>query len=115
MPNQDYPGVCLACVDEECKVTPPDISIARERVRKLPEGYTLTMVRSLQWAFPDKFSSLEEAYMAIDAMKAVIVNVLKIHGIVDLEGIGEWRTEPDNGRKKIVFTPERALLDGVNE
>jgi len=68
-----------------------------------------------RWAFPDKFESEEDAYMVFDAMKAVIANGLKNKDVVDLEGLGEFRVEPGQGIAKVVFTPERVLIDTVNE
>lgn len=73
MPNMDYPGVCLACTDEQYFLSVPDMDAARERVHMQPEGFTKTLIRSLKDAFPDKFDSEEEAYLVFDALKAVIV------------------------------------------
>lgn len=116
MANQDFPGVCFAgCQDKDCKVTPMDTDAAKERVKKLPEGYTKTLVKSLAYAFPDKLSDESEAYMVFDAMKAVITNALKNSDIVVLEGLGEFRVDPDSGRKHVVFTPTIELENAVNE
>lgn len=116
MANQDFPGVCFAgCQDKDCNVTPMDTDSAKERVKKLPEGYTKTLVKSLAYAFPDKLSDESDAYMVFDAMKAVITNVLKNGDVIELEGLGEFRVDPDDGRKHVVFTPTRALEDAVNE
>jgi nucleoid DNA-binding protein len=113
MVNFDYPDVCLSEADEQCTITPPDLSVLRERVHKLPEGFTKTMVRSLTMAFPDKFSSEEEAYMVFDAMKAVIGTGLANGRQVHLEGLGEFRTEKQGTRRTIVFTPEASLEKAV--
>ncbi len=116
MPNQDFPGVCFACCqDKDCNITPMDTDISVERVKALPEGYTKTLVKSLTHAFPDKFNDESEAYMVFDALKAVIANVLKNGDVMDLEGLGEFRVEPRDGRKHVIFTPERVLEDTVNE
>jgi nucleoid DNA-binding protein len=115
MVNVDLSGFCFSCADEECNITPPDLDVARERVHSMPEGSTLTMLRAIQAAFPDKFSDTAEAYMIFDAMKAIIALKLKNRDVVNLEGIGEFKTEPENGRKKVIFTPERVLLNTVNE
>jgi len=115
MVNIDFPDVCISTADENCQVTPPDLEAARERLHKLPEGYTKTLVMALKWAFPDKLQSEEEAYMVFDAMKAVIANGLKNKDLVHLEGLGEFRVEPREGVNQVVFTPERTLIDAVTE
>ena len=109
MVNFDFPDVCLTESDEKCTLTPPDLSAARERVHKLPEGFTKTMVRSLQAAFPDKFSSDEEAYMVFDSMKAVIATGLANGNTVHLEGLGEFKTQKQGQRKRVVFEAEECL------
>ncbi|MCF8105295.1 MAG: hypothetical protein K9K64_07430 [Desulfohalobiaceae bacterium] len=115
MTNIDSPEFCLSKADERCQLTPPDLEATRERLSKVPEGYTKTLVKALKWAFPDKFKSEEDAYMVFDAMKAVIANGLKNKDLVGLEGLGEFRVEPGPGVQQVVFTPERVLIDTVNE
>ncbi len=109
MTNFDFPDVCLSESTDECKITPPDLSAARERVHKIPEGFTKTMLQSLQMAFPDKFSNEEEAYMVFDAMKAVIATGLANGNKVHLDGLGEFSVQSDGGRKRVGFTPEECL------
>ncbi|MFW6236061.1 MAG: hypothetical protein ACOC24_04680 [Desulfovibrionales bacterium] len=111
MVNLDYPGVCMACVDERCEVTPPDLNLSRERVHSLAEGFDLTLVHALKDTFSDKFSSPEEAYQVYDAMKAIIVNGLKIHSAVDLEGIGMFKSVRRDGPLTIDFEPDPKLTD----
>jgi nucleoid DNA-binding protein len=113
MVNFDYPDVCLSGADEQCQLTPPDLDVLRERVHKLPEGFTKTMVRSLVMAFPDKFKSDEEAYMVYDAMKAVIGSGLANGRKVHLEGLGEFSTEKEAGKARVVFSPEASLNQAV--
>lgn len=113
MVNIDYPDVCLSEADGQCQITPPDLSVVRERVHKLPEGFTKTMVRSLKTAFPDKLDSEEEAYMIFDAMKAIIVTGMTTGRTVHLEGFGEFKIEKEDGKKKVVFVPEASLNKAV--
>ncbi|TVQ99723.1 MAG: hypothetical protein EA399_06200 [Desulfovibrionales bacterium] len=113
MTNFDYPDVCLSEADGQCKITPPDLDVLRERVHGLPEGFTKTMVRSLQAAFPDKLTAEEDAYMVYDAMKAVIGTTLANGSKAHLDGFGEFATVTEGGTKKVVFTPEAALNKAV--
>jgi nucleoid DNA-binding protein len=113
MVNFDYPDVCLSEANEQCTITPPDLEVTRERVHKLPEGFTKTLIQSLRMAFPDKFDSDEDAYMVFDAMKAVIGTGLANGRKVHLEGLGEFRTEKQDGKKTVVFVPEAALEQAV--
>ncbi|WP_045219970.1 hypothetical protein [Desulfonatronum thioautotrophicum] len=113
MTNFDYPDVCLSEADGQCKITPPDLDVLRERVHGLPEGFTKTMVRSLQAAFPDKLTTEEDAYMVYDAMKAVIGTTLANGSKAHLDGFGEFTTVTEGGTKKVVFTPEAALNKAV--
>lgn len=109
MTNFDFPDVCLSESTDECVLTPPDLSLARERVHKLPEGFTKTMIQSLRMAFPDKFSNDEEAYMIFDAMKAVIATGLANGNKVHLEGLGEFAAKTEGGKKRVAFTAEECL------
>ncbi|MCF8106151.1 MAG: HU family DNA-binding protein [Desulfohalobiaceae bacterium] len=109
MTNYDFPDVCLSQTDEECTLTPPDLSLARERVHKLPEGFTKTMIKSLRMAFPDKFKDDEDAYMVFDAMKAIIAMRLANGNAVHLEGFGEFKTQQQGNTKRVVFNPEECL------
>lgn len=98
---------------EQCSLTRPDLSALRERVHKLPKGFTKTLARSLSMAFPDTLSSEVEAYMVSDAMKAVIGTGLANGRKVHLEGLGEFRTETQGGRRTVAFTPEASLEKAV--
>ena len=111
MVNLDYPGVCLSCVDERCHVTPPDLSLARERVHGLTEGFALEVVNTLKDTFPDKFNTPEEAYQILDTLKAMLVNGLKIHTAVDLQGIGTFRAVQQDGGYTIAFDADPKLTD----
>jgi len=113
MTNFDYPDVCLSEADGSCKITPPDLDVLRERVHGLPEGFTKTMVRSLQMAFPDKFASEEDAYMVYDAMKAVIGTTLANGSKAHLDGFGEFFVTSEGGSKTIAFSPEASLKKAV--
>lgn len=109
MTNYDFPDVCLSESTDQCELTPPDLATTRERVHKLPEGFTKTMIQSLKMAFPDKFSSDEEAYMVYDAMKAVIATGLANGNAVHLDGFGEFKAQSDGGKKRVMFTAEECL------
>ena len=110
MTNYDFPDVCLSQTDEECNLTPPDLSLARERVHKLPaEGFTKTMIKNLRMAFPEKFKSNEEDYMVFDGIKGILAMRLANGDKADLEGLGEFSTQKTNGGKRVVFTPEECL------
>jgi nucleoid DNA-binding protein len=116
MVNLDYPGVCLSCVDERCHITPPDLSLSRERVHGLTTGYALEVVKTLKDTFPDKFSTLEEAYQVLDALKAMLVNGLKIHTAVDIEGIGTFRAVPGGkAGYSVAFDADPRLTDHYHE
>ena len=110
MPNLDFPDICLSITTPACDITPADLSVARERVHNLPEGYTKTLVRNMKMAFPDKFQTEEEAYLVFDAVKSVIATGLHNGDAVDLEGLGVFRKEKDeSGRPKVVFYPNEKL------
>ena len=112
MPNQDYPGVCMACTSEECKVVAPDVSAYVERVRDNPlTGYTVNLVNNLKFAMPDKFTNDVDAYMAVDVFKAVIAMGLKNKEAVDIHGLGTFQLEGG----KVTFTPDPVLEPAVNE
>jgi nucleoid DNA-binding protein len=58
----------------------------------------------------------DDAAEVVNVFTAVIVNALKNRDTVYLEGIGEWRSEMQSpGRKKVIFTPDPVLIEGVNE
>jgi len=109
------PEICFSTADEYCRVTPPGWEQVKERASRLPDGYSKTMVLELQRAYPDKFGTIEEAYMVFDVIKAVIANGLKNMDVVDIEGLGEMRVEPgEGGTRTVVFTPQPALVAEVN-
>jgi len=110
MPNLDFPEVCFAVSDNECRITPPDLETVRERVHQLPTGYTKVLVKNMQMAFPDKLKSDEDAYLVFDAVKSVIATGLHNGDAVDLEGLGVFRKEEDeSGKPKAVFYPNEKL------
>ena len=111
MTNIDIQEVCFSGIDNNCSITPPDIEVMRERVHKLPSGYTKTLVNSLKDAFPDKFKTEEEAYMIFDALKAVIARGINNGDSVDLEGLGVFKREQEGGKSKVAFYPQAALTD----
>lgn len=116
MVNMDYPGVCMSCTTPECKVEAPDIAAVVKRLKDDPlTGYTLNLVNNLTTAMPDKFKNREEAYLAVDVMKAVIAMGLKNRDHVDIHGLGEFRVEGEKGRRKVVFVVDPALTAAVNE
>lgn len=110
MPNMDFPEICFAVSDTDCRITPPDLETVRERVHNLPTGYTKVLVKNMRMAFPDKFKSDEEAYLVFDAVKSVIATGLHNGDAVDLEGLGVFRKEKDeSGKPKAVFYPNEKL------
>lgn len=117
MPNLDYPGtgLCSSCVDDECVIVPTGYTASREVMTRMPEGYTLTLIKDIMYAFPDKFESIEEATMLFNVMKTVIVNGLKNGDSVHLEGLGTFNTEGFGKNRMLKFKPERVLCDAVNE
>lgn len=115
MVNMDFPGVCMACVDEQCNVESADVDAARKRIHEHPlSGYTKTIVKNLQSTFPEKFSTEEEAYLTLDVMKAVIAMGLNNRDTVDIEGLGRFATREEGGKKKVVFMPEGELTEAIN-
>ena len=116
MANQDYPGVCMACTTDECEVVAPDVSSVRERVLYEPiTGYTKNVINNLTFAMPDIFKNVEDAYMAFDAIKAVIAMGLKNRDNVDLHGLGHFRVEKQDGKNVVTFEPDPALNTVVGE
>ena len=111
MTNIDIQEVCFSGIANDCSITPPDIATIRERVHKLPAGYTKTLVNSLKDAFPDKFQNEEDAYMVFDALKAVIARGIQNGDSVDLEGLGVFKREKEGGKSKVAFYPQDALTD----
>lgn len=117
MPNMDYPGtgLCSSCGTAECVHMPMDYTSGHEMLTRDAEGYTLTLIRDIMYAFPDKFETMEEAAMLFDVMKSVIVNGLKNGDTVSLEGLGTFRTIGSGRDRSIEFTPERVLCDAIHE
>jgi hypothetical protein len=113
MPNQDYPGACLSCGTEDCKIIPADIATVRERIHEMvPEdGFTKFIVNNLKTAMSDKFADDAEAYLALDVVKAAIINGLKNKNVVDIKGLGAFNVHDKN----VVFTPEAVLVGTVTE
>lgn len=117
MPNIDYPGsgLCSSCTSSECFEMPYDYTSSRGVLTRESSGYTLTLIKDIMYAFPDKFETMEEAAMLLDVMKTVIVNGLKNGDTVSLEGLGTFRTSGSGRDRTIDFTPERVLCDAVHE
>lgn len=116
MANQDYPGVCMACTTDECEVVAPDVSAVRERILYEPiTGYTKNVINNLTFAMPDLFKNVEDAYMAFDAIKAVIAMGLKNRDTVDLHGLGTFKVEKQGGQNVVVFEPDKALNATASE
>ncbi|MFP4316017.1 MAG: HU family DNA-binding protein [Desulfovibrionales bacterium] len=76
---------------------------------------TKTFTRALQDGLPNTFKDEQEAQRAVDVMFSVIPKGLKNGDIVELQGVGEFRTEPEGGKKRVVFAADRRLMDTVNE
>jgi hypothetical protein len=57
----------------------------------------------------------EDAEEIVTIVGSVITNAMKNQDTAYLEGIGEWRSEMDGGKKKVIFTPDRMLIDAANE
>ncbi|MFW5791146.1 MAG: HU family DNA-binding protein [Desulfohalobiaceae bacterium] len=76
---------------------------------------TQTFVNALKDEEPKLFTSEDDARRVVKEVFAVIARALKNREVVSMEGIGELRTEPDNGRKRVVFAVDPKLLQGVNE
>lgn len=111
MPNQDYPGVCMACSTDECKIVAPDLDVVRKRVRDNPlTDYTLNVVNNMTTAMPDKFKDNDEAYMAFDVVKAVIAMGLKNKETVAFHGIGTFKNEGG----KVTFVPDPILEAAIS-
>jgi nucleoid DNA-binding protein len=73
-----------------------------------------TFIRALQERLPQWFTTDEEAELAVEAIFSVIPGGLKKGDTVEIQGVGEFRTEPEAGRKRIVFAADRRLMDTVN-
>lgn len=115
MAESKYSSVCLSEVDEQQRVNPANRQPVQERLENMPEGYTKAIISGLKMAFPDKLGTDEEAYLAFDVMKAMIFNGLRNGDVVDVEGLGELRVEPRDGKKQVVYTPDPNLIVAVNE
>ncbi|EMG39030.1 hypothetical protein PCS_00672 [Desulfocurvibacter africanus PCS] len=116
MVNMDYPGVCLACTDENCNVEYADVDAARARVHETPlTGYTKTIVKNLQSTFPEKFPTEEDAYLTLDVMKAIIAMGLNNDDSVDIQGLGTFKTKQEGGHKVVTFSPETALVEAISK
>ena len=116
MANQDYPGVCMACTTDECEVVAPDVAAVRERVLYEPiTGYTKNIINNLTTAMPDIFKNVEDAYMAFDAVKAVIAMGLKNRDNVVLHGLGKFRVDKQDEKNVVTFEPDQALNAIVGE
>ncbi|EPR43962.1 hypothetical protein dsx2_2001 [Desulfovibrio sp. X2] len=76
---------------------------------------TKTFANALRDTMPQCLASMDDAEKVMTVMSTVITNALKNQDTVYFEGIGEWRSELADGRKKVIFTPDRILMDAVNE
>lgn len=76
---------------------------------------TDTFVNALRGSLAECIKTKEEGAEVMTIIGSVIVNALKNMDTVYLQGIGEWRTEPDKGKKKVIFTPDPVLIETVNE
>lgn len=75
-----------------------------------------TFVNVLKGAMPQCIKTDEDAAEVITIVGSVITNAMKNRDTAYLEGIGEWRSESDGGgKKKVIFTPDRMLIDAANE
>lgn len=74
-----------------------------------------TFVNGLKNALPQCIRTDEEASEVITIVGTVITNALKNRDSARLDGIGEWRSELEGGRKKVIFTPDRVLIEAANE
>jgi len=72
-------------------------------------------VNALKGSLPQCIKTNEDGLEVLTIMGAVVVNALKNRDSVYLQGIGEWRSELDKGKKKVIFTPDRVLIEAINE
>lgn len=73
-----------------------------------------TYANALKDMWPNQLSDAD-AEKAASTVFGVISRGLKNGDVVEMEGVGEFRTEPEGDRKKVIFTPSTSLLDRVNE
>jgi len=74
-----------------------------------------TFVSMLKSAMPHCIKTEDDATQVITIIGSVITNAIKNKDTVYLEGIGEWRSETSAGKKSVIFTPDRMLIDAANE
>ena len=75
-----------------------------------------TFTNVLKGAMPHCIKTDEDAAEIITIVGTVITNAVKNKDTAYLEGIGEWRSESDgSGKKAIIFTPDRKLIEAANE
>ncbi len=74
-----------------------------------------SFARQLQDAMPQVITSEKDARFAVDVIFSQIHKGLKNRDFVEIHGVGEFRVEPDGGKKNVVFTPSPQLVDGINE
>lgn len=74
-----------------------------------------TFINALKDGLPTLMQNDDDASRAVDVVFSVVSKGLKNRDLVEIHGVGEFRTEPEKGRKRIIFTPARTLLDAVNE
>jgi len=60
-------------------------------------------------------NSDEDAEKVLDTISYVVTNALKNRDAVYIKGVGELRSEPENGGKRVIFTPAPTLMQGINE
>jgi nucleoid DNA-binding protein len=75
---------------------------------------TGSFVKALRRALPGLFISEVEAERAFEVILSLIPEGLERGATVELEGIGEFRIEPDVSRRRIVFAADRRLMSRVN-
>ncbi len=76
---------------------------------------TKTFVNVLRSTMSTCIKTDEDAKEILTIIGSVITNAVKNKDTAYLEGVGEWRSESEGGKKKIIFTPDRVLIEAANE
>lgn len=75
---------------------------------------TKTLKNALKDSMPDVYDDAK-AEQAVKVVFSKIKEELNKGNTFVLHGVGEFRTDPEDGGRKVLFTPDRILIDRINE
>lgn len=76
---------------------------------------TKTLKDALKDSLPDAIGDDAKAGEVVSAFYDALKEAVKGCDMVTLHGVGEFRVDPKGERRELIFTPDRVLLDTMNE